>query len=147
MVKEPAYLPLHELSCPRWECGGKGGGGHVTPDPAKQCDWREWETQMASANELWPEAAERWESREAVWGVGQTRAGGGNLRQLMGACVCVHQSVDYQLYMESQRTGPRERERDIKRGKKSEKCVCAYVLILKDTLSALGALLSPAAIA
>lgn len=81
--------------------------------------------------------------------MGQTRAGGGNLRQLMGACVCVcvHQSVDYQLYMESQRTGPRERERDIERGKKSEKCVCAYVLILKDTLSALGALLSPAAIA
>lgn len=58
-------------------------------------------------------------------------------------CVSVHQSVDYQLYMESQRTGPRERERDIERGKKSEKCVCAYVLILKDTLSALGALLSP----
>lgn len=31
MVKEPAYLPLHELSCPRWECGGKGGEGTWLP--------------------------------------------------------------------------------------------------------------------
>lgn len=43
----------------------------------------------------------------------------------MGACVCVHQSVDYQLYMESQRTGPRERERD--REEKKAKNVCAHM--------------------
>lgn len=118
------------------------GGGHVTPDPAKQCEGREWETQMASANELWPEAAERWESREAVWGVGQTRAGGGNLRQLMGACVCVHQSVDYQLYMESQRTGPREREREIERKKKRKMRVRICVNPQRHPVCARGPLVS-----